>query len=538
MQSDLWVKYWTASIATDGNTVNGKYLGVLFVLELAAMISLVWTVIHSFLVLVPRTARILHQRLLDAVMHAPLSFFTSTDIGQTINRFSQDMNLVDMELPMALINFSAMTFVGIVQTVLICLSASYFAAIMPFVLVVMYFLQKFYLRTSRQIRIMDLEAKTPLYSNFIETLNGLVTIRAFGWASEFEEQNLKFLDSSQRPFYLLFCIQRWLSLVLDLVVAGLAVVLMIVMVKLRGQLDPGLVGLALLNVTSFNVTLSMIIKFWTSLETSMGAISRLKTFTEKTVAEDLPREVEQVEMNWPLYGRIEFSNVTAAYTLTGNEVLQDLNLTIPAGQKIGICGRSGSGKSSLITSLFRMLEIKEGTLTVDGVDLSTVPRQTVRERFNAIPQDPIFIKGSIRANLDPLSISTDSAIEASLRKVDLWTVIESIGGLESMREAESFLSQGQRQLFCLARAILNPSQVVVLDEATASVDLYTDELMQRIIREEFKGRTIIAVAHRLQTILDFDRILVLDKGKVVEYGEPEDLLNREGGSLFRDLWDS
>jgi ATP-binding cassette subfamily C (CFTR/MRP) protein 1 len=502
------------------------------------MISLIWVVFHSYLILVPRTGRILHERLLKVVMHAPLSFFTSTDTGQTINRFSQDMTLIDVELPAALIEFTASICIGTMRAIMICLSAAYFAAVLPFVLVVMYFLQKFYLRTSRQIRLMDLEAKSPLYSNFIETLNGLVTIRAFGWAKNFEEHSLVLLDASQRPFYLLYCIQRWLGLVLDLVVAGLAVILMVLMVKLRGQLDPGLVGVALLNVMSFNISLTRMIKFWTSLETSMGAISRLKSFTTMTISEDLPNEIEPVHEKWPMHGRIEYVNVSAAYTTLGNDVLRDLNLVIPAGQKIGVCGKSGSGKSSLITSLFRMLEITEGTLTIDGVDLSTVSRQTIRERLNAIPQDPIFIKGTIRANLDPLFRSSDLAIEDALKRVGLWNIINIAGGLDISREPETLLSQGQRQIFCLARAILNPSQIVILDEVTASVDMHTDELMQRIIREEFKGRTIIAVAHRLQTILDFDRIVVLDKGRLVECGKPQELLDRAGGSMFRDLWDA
>lgn len=227
--------------------------------------------------MVPRSALQLHGRLIGSVRNAPLSFFTSTNIGQVVNLFSQDMNVVDFELPWASVEFTASCCIAIMQAILICLSAAYLAAIMPIVLGLMYLLQKFYLRTSRQIRLMDLEAKSPLYSNFIESLNGLTTIRAFGWSWNFEERNSTLLDDSQRPFYMLLCIQRWLNLVLDLTVAGLAVILMVVIVRLRQSLDAGLVGVALLNIMNFNISLTEVIKQWTTLETSLGAISRIKT---------------------------------------------------------------------------------------------------------------------------------------------------------------------------------------------------------------------------------------------------------------------
>ena len=231
-----------------GNSVNAKYLVVYLALGVAAEISLIWVVAYAFVVMVPKSASRLHSILLNTVMNAPLSFFTSIDTGKTINRFSQDMNWIDIELPTAFIQFSASSFLAVIQAILMCLSAAYFAAVMPFVLLVLYVLQAFYLRTSRQVRLMDLEAKSPLYSNFIESLSGLVTIRAFGWTEDLRARNMKLLDTSQKPFYLLYCIQRWLNLLLDLVVAGLTVVLMVLVVKLRGKIDPGFVGLALLNV--------------------------------------------------------------------------------------------------------------------------------------------------------------------------------------------------------------------------------------------------------------------------------------------------
>lgn len=397
-------------------------------------------------------------------------------------------------------------------------------------------LQKYYLRTSRQIRLLDLEAKSPLYSHFIESLNGLVTIRAFGWAIPFQELNLSLLDVSQKPYYLLLCIQRWLSLILDLLVAALAVILMVLVVKLRSDISPGYVGLALLNVMGFNELLAQIIKNWTMLETSFGAIARLKTFSATTANENLPSETATVPDSWPSRGEIEFKNVSASYTPGGDLVVKNLSMSIAAGEKVGICGRSGSGKSSLITTLFRMLELTpESSIIIDGIDITTLPRQLVRERLNAIPQEPFFIRGTIRSNADPYSHYTDAVIIQAIQKIHLWPLVLSKGGLDAELDAE-FFSHGQRQLFCLARAILRKSKVVVLDEVTSSVDARSDELMQKVIREEFRDATVVCVAHRLDTILDFGRIALLGGGELKELDTPAALLGRD--SLFKELYNS
>ncbi len=491
-----------------------------------------------FLTLIPRSAKFFHGQLLDTVDNAPLYFFTSTDVGEIVNRFSQDLGVIDMELPLAGLIFANNSCTAVIQAIMVCISTSYFAIVLPFVLFAMYILQKFYLRTSRQIRLMDLEAKAPLYSNFLETLSGLVTIRAFGWTKEMEDRNMALLDISQRPFYLLFCIQRWLTLVVDLMVAALAVILVAMIVRFRHTASAGFVGVALINIMSFNQTISVVIQHWTAVETSIGAISRIKSFVDSTPSENLPQEIQQVPEEWPSNGSIVVSEITASYSFDQKSALEEINLCIPAGQKFGICGPSGSGKSSFVALLFHMLEINSGSITIDGIDISTMPRKMLRERLTVIPQDPIFLKGTIKQNLDPLDlVSSDSAAETALKTVGLWTTVADAGGLDIPMDAENLLSHGQRQLFCLARAMLRESKILVIDEATASVDLQTDELMQRIIAERFKDCTIIAVAHRLQTIRNFDRIAVFGNGRVVEYGEP-DVLMADEGSKFRALWDA
>ncbi|KAK0120207.1 hypothetical protein ONS95_011613 [Cadophora gregata] len=533
--TQLVIQFWTAAVSANGNGVNPFYLGIYGLLAGIGIVMWPVAVFHYFMFVVPGSAEELHARLLRSVMGAPLSFFAATDTGMTTNRFSQDMSVVDGELPFALVDFVFAGIQTIMGVIFMCISAGYFTLTVPVVGITVWLIQKFYLRTSRQVRILDLEAKSPLYTHFIETLSGLPTIRAFGWSSSFISQNLAFLDASQKPYYLLFCIQIWLGLVMDLMVSVLAILLMVLLVKLRHTIGAGYVGLALLSVMGFGQSLSWIVKQWTDLETSIGAISRLKTFSEKTPCENLAAEIQPVPENWPSRGEIQIKNLTAAYTTSGSPILKDINLHIAAGEKIGICGRSGSGKSSLLMTLFRMLEIQpESSIIVDGIDISTIPRQTVRSRFNAIPQDPFFMKGSIRFNASPSSLHTDTAIISALTKVHLWPTVLSKGGLSAPLEEETF-SHGQRQLFCLARAILRKSRIVVLDELSSSIDVATDALIQRVLREEFEACTVLVVAHRLETVVDFGRVVVLGGGRVVEVGVPGELIEREG-SAFGELW--
>lgn len=514
------------------------YLGILLGIELIAMITLMSLVFMLFTSMIPRSAMFLHDELLRTTQNAPLSFFTSTDSGQILNRFSQDLAVIDMELPIAGLILAHQVFLSIIQAIFICISVSYFAILLPFIGIIMYILQKFYLRTSQQIRLMDLEAKAPLYSNFLETLSGLVTIRAFGSTKEMEKQNFDLLDASQRPYFLLFCIHRWLAIVVDLLVAVLAVILVALIVRFRDSSDAGFVGVALINIMSFNITLSEVIKNWTSIETSLGAVSRIKFFAETTTSENHPEECKEVPSEWPGSGKIVVSDVTATYAMNQEPVLRNISLSIAPGQKLGICGPSGSGKSSFVAALFHMLEIQEGSITIDNINAMSVPRQLLRERLTVIPQEPVFLTGSIRQNLDPFNLGiSDSEAEDVLTKVGLWSIITEAGGLDTVMAAEGLLSHGQRQLFCLGRAMLKSSKILVLDEATASVDLQTDKLMQDIIEEHFADCTIIAVAHRLGTIRHFDRVAVFGNGRVVEYGVPGELLKMEG-SEFKKLWES
>jgi ATP-binding cassette subfamily C (CFTR/MRP) protein 1 len=242
-----------------------------------------------------------------------MSFFATTDTGVTLNRFSQDLMLIDMELPVAALNTFATFVLCIGQMALIAVAAPFAAISFPIIGISVYFIQKFYLRTSRQLRFLDLEAKSPLYTQFNEMLEGLATIRAFGWQSFVEEKGRALLDRSQRPFYLLFAVQRWLTLVLDLIVAAVATILIILVVSLRGKLSAGYVGVALLNVILFSQSIKLLISFWTQLETHIGSVARIKTFTTDAISEDHEDEDQVPPPNWPGEGKIDFKDITACY---------------------------------------------------------------------------------------------------------------------------------------------------------------------------------------------------------------------------------
>ncbi|KAK6073198.1 ATP-binding cassette containing protein [Seiridium cupressi] len=521
--------------------------------SLTGFLSISSAIMTNLVKLNPKAGEVIHYKLLRTIMRAPLSYFATTETGNVVNRFSQDIGYLNERLPMALLIVVMQTFRLISPMILLFLTQAVLAISAPPLLVVLYFLQKLYLHESRQIRFLDLESRAAVYSNFLETLEGVSAIRAFGWQSSSVDQNVERLD-------------LWLTVVLDLLVAGLAVMVVSLAVILRSSTTGGQIGLALNLVITISTTLVRLLEQWTSLETCLGAVARIKTLEATLLPEDTENEDSEPPAGWPKQGSIEFRDVTASYN-PETVALKGVSLTISPGQKVGICGRTGSGKSTLLLSVLRLIELDSGSIHIDSLDLSTLPRETIRSRLIAIPQDAFILNDSIRLNIDPSATVPDEEIIAVLEKVQLWSVIKSRsantnGSTEPppaapKKEEEtdplaaplktSPFSHGQFQLFGLARALLLKarSSILILDEATSNVDGETDKLMQRIIREEFSRHTILSIAHRLDTIRDADLIVVLDKGRLVEKGAPEELLAKdmpaseaEGEKAwFRELWD-
>ncbi|KAI9148264.1 ABC multidrug transporter B [Paramyrothecium foliicola] len=528
----VWLKLWVEDGAAQRNaSYTAGYVGFSLSTALIGCVSMLF----FLMVGMPKSSINLHLDLLTSITRAPLHFFTSTDSGNILNRFSQDMTLVDQNLPSEFLMTLQLGLKAVAQTGIVASGASYVGIAIPPSLLLLWVIQKYYLRTSRQLRFLDLEAKTPLYTQFTEMIAGLATIRAFGWSQALLKESIRLLDTSQKPFYTMFCIQRWLALVLDMFVAGMALVLVTTALRATGSTSQGAIGLAMVNLISFNITLTMVLDQWTRLETSLGAIARLKWVKENVPNENKPGEEVIPTSDWPARGAIEFDNVTASYSDTMQPVLHNVSIKISAGQKVGICGRSGSGKSSTLLVLLRLLELSSGTIRIDDVDLSTVPREHIRSHITTIPQDPVKFRGSIRQNLDPEScVQSDDTLVDALRKTNIWNIVEHRGGLDADLSELGF-SIGQQQLFSLARALLQRNSIILLDEATSSVDRTTDHEIRRIILQEMSTRTVIEVAHKLEVVRNFDIIIVMSEGRVVEMGNPDDLL--AGESALKTLWE-
>ncbi|ORY18549.1 P-loop containing nucleoside triphosphate hydrolase protein [Clohesyomyces aquaticus] len=545
----LWLQWWAQSDdSSRAATIRRLYLFIIITV-VNIFLFFLW-IAHFALWFMPQSSLTLHARMLNALMRAQFSHLIKTDIGSITNRFSQDITLVDFQLQNAWLNVTSEILTVISSMGILTVATPPVAATIPILGGVGYLIQRVYLRTSRQVRLMDLEAKAPLCTHFLESLAGIVTIRSFGWTNAYRRKNDGYLDQSQVPFYLLFAIQNWLSLVLELMVAGLITLIAGLAVALRSKVDPGYLGLALVAAMDLGFNFRVVILAWTDLETSLSAVTRIRQFS------DTPAEIEDTSQpdppeGWPEKGSVLFNKLLASYSEDGKPVLNNIDLNIRAGEKVGLCGRTGSGKSSLVATLFGLLHHQSGEIRIDNIPTSDVSLKVLRSKIIALPQEPFFLRGTVRHNLAPwipeanMPSVSDAQMQDALEQVQLWDKLSApredgskVSPLDvSLDNVEGLLSQGQRQLFCLARAILMPGKIVVLDEATSSVDAHTDALMQRILRTAFADRTIIAIAHRLDTILDFDRVVVMEAGRIAEIGEPAALV-KTPGSLFRALVES
>ncbi|CAG8962085.1 hypothetical protein HYFRA_00005128 [Hymenoscyphus fraxineus] len=556
----IWLKYWSDDISSEHSTHSYRYYaGIYALLQICGLLALLLLGITLFVVSVKRAGAKLHKEALTTLIRAPLSFYTNTDTGVITNLFSQDLNLIDTELPDATLNTLFCVFQAMGQAAVMLTSSLYLAISYPLLGILLYIVQRFYLRTSRQLRLLDLETKSPLYTHFLDTLRGISTLRAFGFLPDDVQKNAQLINSSQRPAYFLLMIQEWLNLVLDLVVMIMAVVLTTLAIQLNS--NSGFAGASLFTLINFGQNLSGIVTFYTKLETSIGAIARLKAFNETVEPEDGGEEDIIPVEQWPEKGLIELKGISAQYKTnnqeddTSNMALRNIHLTIPAGEKVAICGRSGSGKSSLIAFLLKLLEPIPSTSSnalIDNIPLHLIDRSTLRQRIIAVPQDAVFLpEGStFQENLDPFNVSTPAECESVLTTVQLWQFVQDRGGLAAGMSPAT-LSAGQRQLFSLGRALLRhfirarnlsldgveegeDGGILLLDEVSSSVDLETEKVMQEVISKQFKRYTVVAVTHRLDMAMEYERVVIMDNGEIVELGNPK-VLAREEGTRFGEL---
>ncbi|KAH8693633.1 ATPase-like protein [Talaromyces proteolyticus] len=548
----IWLQYWSNNVSSYPTHTSSFYIGLYALFQVAYICCLLLCFLICFRTMIRISGSRLHKAALATVINAPLKFFATTDTGLVTNLFSQDMTLIDNELPIALTNLAMDMPNATGMAAVVAISSPYLVISYPFIFAVLYGIQKFYLRTARQLRLLDLETKSPLYTHFLDTVKGVATFRAFGWVQAGIAANNELLDTSQQPFYLLAIAQRWLGFSLQLVVALLAIMVVTLSTQLGSR--AGLTGASLVTLMTFGDILNYIMGFLTQLETSIGAISRLKHFSEDVMPEGSPEEDFIPPSEWPSRGFIHIDGVSASYDASDDDkstlAVSNLTLTIQAGERVVICGRTGSGKSSVILLLLRLLDplpMCAENITIDDTPLHKIDRIALRQRIIAIPQDVVFLPDgtTFKSNLDPFAVSTNGECQDALKTVGLWPFVTERGGLEGPLDPDT-LSQGQKQLFSLARAILrrrirdrdapeNGKGILLLDEIGSGVDISTDQDLHVIIRKEFRGYTIVMVSHRLKTVMDFDTVVVMDKGCMVEKGEPQ-LLVREEGSRFGELW--
>eukprot|EP00762_Andalucia_godoyi_P004436 ANDGO_08139.mRNA.1 ABC transporter C family member 3 len=535
---DLWLSFWsTDSIDL---TVH-QYMMVYGLLALGAFVSeIVRGFTFSFAGV--RAARTLHLEALSRVLRAKMSFVDATPVGRILNRFSKDVDAVDNVLVPSLQAFFNTFMILAAFIIVICVVLPFFAIILLPVVGVYYFLQRLYRCSSRELKRLDSISRTPLYTHFSETLGGTATIRAYGKQADFCAQNHERLTNNLRAAWALAIAQRWLVIRLEMLAAWIVSLVALFVIIFGENLNGGLVGLVLMYAQAMTAFLNLCIRLAAESEAQLNSVERLLHFAENVPVEpsgknSLDHE-EAAERQWPSSGSVEFDDVYMSYKDDQDPILKGVSLQVRGGEKIGIVGRTGAGKSSVIAALFRFCELQAGTISIDGIDISRVDLETLRTRAVCIiPQDPFLFSGTVRSNLDPFDQHTDDEIWMALERAHLKLVVSELPLklCAPVMEYGANFSTGQRQLFCLARALLRSAQILVLDEATASVDGDTDALIQKTIRAEFSNCTILTIAHRLNTIVDYDRVIVMDGGRIVETGMPGILLNMNPPGVFASM---
>ncbi|XP_064461285.1 ATP-binding cassette sub-family C member 9-like [Ornithodoros turicata] len=539
--TDFWLTGWSetsktynSSVTIEKDDTTWKYLmGYAGLSAISILLSLVTNLSAQLVSL--RSIRVLHNSMLDNIVQCPMRFFDTNPVGRIVNRFAGDMGIIDKKLPA--------TLPVLMRFLMLCISAVlvdiyitplFLVLIIP-VLAVYYGVQFFFRCSSRELQRLDNMTKGPIFSHFSATLSGLTTIRAFREEAQFIEKMNDHIDTNNLTFILVNCANCWLGICLDYlggVILFLAI-LSAVVAATAGSISPSLVGIAMAYTLLVPIYLNWLVRQFSNVEMYMSSVERVQEYS------NLPIETVEypihVDSDWPANGEVLFDKVSIRYDEVQEPVLKEVTLFIKDGEKVGICGRTGSGKSSLVMGLFKMVPISEGRILVDGIDIARVPHETLRSHLSIIPQEPVMFSGTIRENLDPKRIFKNEELWVALEEAQLKEVVIAAGGLDgAVTDEGSNFSNGQRQLFCLARSLLRPSKLLVLDEATSSLDAQLDKLLQKMILKTWKESTILAIAHRVTSLLKFDRVLVLDAGRIVEDGSPSELRKRDG-SLFSNL---
>lgn len=480
------------------------------------------------------TGRAVYMSMFNRLLRAPMSFFDTTPKGRIAARFSSDTDAMDNQLGQILTTVCDNLAQLLGSLVSIALSVHWFVlGMIPMITGYVHFYNRF-INAYRELTRLTGTTKAPIFSQFSETLNGLYTLRAYGAQERSVKRLYENLDANQRVYFSSVTAARWLGIRMDLLgailISGVAFVALI-----NRSINPGLMGMALSYCLLNTELINGFIRGLSDIESRMNSVERIEQYTKIDTERDAFISEYSPPSSWPSRGAITFDSVSLRYRQGLPLVLDGISFKIRAGEKIGIVGRTGAGKSSILTALLQLAELEGlGTITIDDYDISRVGVQQLRSRLSVIPQDPCIFDGNVRRNVDPFGDHNDAEIWETLRRVHLHDSIKSLPeGLDAQLADEGAnLSLGQRQLLCVARAILRRSQILLLDEASSSIDLETDYLLQRTLRTEFSDCTTITIAHRLATIMDSDRVMVLEAGKVKEFDSPSSLLQNPNSTFY------
>ncbi|XP_041822005.1 ATP-binding cassette sub-family C member 4-like isoform X1 [Chelmon rostratus] len=547
---DWWLVYWArdevfnstvsaVSIQHGSNaTVSNQELDLTFYLSIYSGLTaaaVVFGFARSLVIFngLVRSSQILHNSMFSAVIRTPVRFFDVNPIGRILNRFSKDISQMDSTLPITFVDFYQL----LLQNVGVVVVA---ASVIPLILVpvvplLIFFLysRRYYLRTSRDIKRLESTTRSPVFSHLSSSLQGLWTIRALRAQGRLKKAFEAHQDLHSEAWFLFLMTSRWFALRIDSICSLFITFATFGCILLRDGLEAGEVGLVLTYAVTLVGNFQWTMRQSAEMENMMTSVERVVEYTE--LQSEAPWETKmRPPADWPSKGLVTFNQVNMSYSDDGPPVLKDVSATFQPHEKVGIVGRTGAGKSSLVSALFRLAE-PQGKIYIDGVLTSDIGLHDLRQKMSIIPQDPVLFTDTVRKNLDPFSQHTDEDLWKALEEVQLKSVVEELPAKLEMVLAESGsnFSVGQRQLVCLARAILRKNRILIIDEATANVDPRTDEQIQKTIRDKFRECTVLTIAHRLNTIIDSDRILVLDSGTIQEFDRPLTLLQNKEGALYK-----
>ncbi|XP_054158178.1 ATP-binding cassette sub-family C member 4-like, partial [Oppia nitens] len=542
--SDIWLSEWINrdtnynSNVTDNSDNSDKKVDesenikIYSILLVTIFLSLILRSTTWFVMCIKASIN-LHNRIFYRLMRTRITFFDTNPVGRILNRFTKDMGTVDEKLPF--VSYEVNKYIVLTLGLLTVVAISNYYLIIPAIglLAAILAMRWIYLKTSRDLQRFEGIARSPLYNHMTTTLSGLITIRAYRAEQMFREQYYRYQNDHTSTYFMQFTASRCSAITMDFIcVAYIVCVICFSLISYK-DLASGTVGLIIFMALSLIGSTQYGIRLSAEMENQMTSVERIveysKLESEGLIDSEIPPPDE-----WPDKGCIELKHVYLTYDNLPKPTLHDLNCLINGGEKVGIVGRTGAGKSSILSALFRMHDI-DGNIIIDGIDHKTIGLHDLRRHMSIIPQNPMAFIGSLRKNLDPFDEHSEDRLWEVLEEVQLKeAVMEMSGQLEyQLSESGGNLSVGQRQLICLARAILRRNRILVLDEATANVDHKTDALIQRTIRENFADCTVLTIAHRLNTIIDSDRVLVLDSGRIMEFGVPYELLQNNSGMLYK-----